>query len=91
MKLYTSQLSTGGSFIIIAAKQVLQWSVIAASTDAEFTLKGNGVINSTNGSNITFITGAGGYNSVQALPSAPWDGITITCTAGLVNIAATTD
>ncbi len=87
MRLFTTAVT--GQFIIHKSDNVIQFSVIAASDDADFTIQGNAEIQSTPSTPVTFPVGSGGYNSAQASPTTPWERTIITVNAGTVNLAMT--
>ena len=89
MKLFTTSLTTAGSFTITSNMDVTQFSVCAGSSDAEFTINGDGKIISQPSIAVGFAEGQGGYNSATAQVVNPWNGVTIACTQGTVNIALT--
>lgn len=95
MQICTVTLSAGENITINRSMNVVQFSVIAGSSSAVAGLLGSGTVTNVAGTAIPnetldFSSGQG-YNSIPAFPSSPWDGITITCSAGIVNVILTTD
>lgn len=89
MKLFTTSITASQSFSIVSNMDVTQFSVCAGSSDAEFTILGDGKVNTTASSAVGFAEGQGGYNSQVAQVVSPWNGILISCIQGSVNIALT--
>ncbi len=98
MELCTITLVSGSGLAntrIDRTMNVMQWQVMGQSLDAAFTIKGNATVNNPSGvpfTNVAAPLAAGqGYNSAQAVPQAPWDGVEIICTAGTVDLFLTTE
>ena len=95
MEICTFTLASGENIVIQKSMNVMQFSVVGDGDNATFTILGNGTVLNVAGSVITneaIALGASqGYNAMPAMPGSPWNGITITCTAGTIKVILTTD
>ena len=98
MKICTLKLSEAGptNVVILASMNVVQFQVLCQSSSGAATILGDGtVMIGTSGTAYTNqaqpLSSGQGYNSAQADPRSPWDGVTIVCTGGTVDVTLTTD
>lgn len=95
MEICTFTLSSGDNIVINRSMNVVQFSVVGDGDNGAFTMLGNGTVQDITGAIITnesIALGANqGYNAIPASPGSPWNGVTITCTAGTIKVILTTD
>ncbi len=93
MNICTVVLTAGGASataVIQASLNIVSFSVLAEGSSSSFTMLGTGTVAGFPNVAITFSSGQG-YNSPDAPGQRPWNGVTITCTAGTANLVMTTE
>lgn len=95
MKICTFALSSGENIVIKKSMNVVQWHVLCESVAGTCTITGAGTVLTVAGTAITneaiVMSSGQGFNSIPSPPGSPWDGVTIICTAGSMNVILTTD